>query len=127
MIIFNDFNIKFSINYNKITMKFNLIVLLIASAAALKIREEPAAEGAAKAPPTPPAAVDDAKEAKDADWQNPYGHVAGMGQFEGKLSDKITSKTTTYKERDEAEAKKANEKEPEVAAGTDITSEAKAD
>ena len=124
MIIFNDFNIKFSINYNKITMKFNLIVLLIASAAALKIREEPAAEGAAKAPPV---SGDDAKEAKDADWQNPYGHVAGMGQFEGKLSDKITSKTTTYKERDEAEAKKANEKEPEVAAGTDITSEAKAE
>ena len=124
MIIFNDFNIKFSINYNKITMKFNLIVLLIASAAALKIREEPAAEGAAKAPP---AAGDDAKEAKDADWQNPYGHEKGMGQWEGKLSDKITSKTTTYKERDAAEAKKANEKEPEVAAGTDITSEAKAE
>ena len=124
MIIFNDFNIKFSINYNKITMKFNLIVLLIASAAALKIREEPAAEGAAKAPPV---SGDDAKEAKDADWQNPYGHEKGMGQWEGKLSDKITSKTTTYKERDEAEAKKANEKEPEVAAGTDITSEAKAE
>ena len=125
MIIFNDFNIKFSINYNKITMKFNLIVLLIASAAALKIREEPAAEGAAKAPPA--AGGDDTKEAKDADWQNPYGHEKGMGQWEGKLSDKITSKTTTYKERDAAEAKKANEKEPEVAAGTDITSEAKAE
>ena len=54
-------------------MKFNLIVLLIASAAALKIRDD---EGAAKAPP---AEGDNAKEAKDADWQNPYGHVAGMG------------------------------------------------
>ena len=104
-------------------MKFNLIVLLIASAAALRIREDPA-EGAAKAPP---AAEDGAKEAKDADWQNPYGHEKGMGQWEGKLSDKITSKTTTYKERDAAEAKKANAKEPEVPAGADITSEAKAE
>ena len=56
-------------------MKFNFVVLLIASAAALRIREDPA-EGAAKAPPAP---EDGAKEAKDADWQNPYGHVAGMG------------------------------------------------
>merc|ERR1719263_1415591 len=101
-------------------MKFNLIVLLIASAAALRIRDD-GGEGAAKAPP---AAEDGAKEAKDADWQNPYGHEKGMGEFEGKLSDHITSKTTTLKERNEAEAKK-NAPEPETPAGADITSEAK--
>merc|ERR1712070_580355 len=105
----------------KITMKSNFIVLLIASAAALRIREEPAAEGAAKAPPAP---EDGAKEAKDADWQNPYGHEKGMGEYEGKLSATITSKVTTLKQRNEAEAKK-NAPEPETPAGTDITSEAK--
>ena len=101
-------------------MKFNLVVLLIASAAALRIREDPA-EGAAKAPP---ASDENAKEAKDADWQNPYGHEKGMGEFEGKLTDHITSKVTTLKQRNEEEAKK-NAPEPEVPAGTDITSEAK--
>ena len=101
-------------------MKFNLIVLLIASAAALRIRDD-GAEGAAKAPP---AEGEGAKEAKDADWQNPYGHEKGMGEFEGKLSATITSKTTTLKERNAAEAKK-NAPEPETPAGTDIASEAK--
>merc|ERR1719182_1147609 len=60
--------------------------------------EEPAAEGAAKAPPAP---EDGAKEAKDADWQNPYGHEKGMGEYEGKLSASITSKVTTLKQRNE--------------------------
>ena len=101
-------------------MKFNLIVLLIATAAALKIRDD-GGEGAAKAPP---AEGENAKEAKDADWQNPYGHEKGMGEFEGKLSAKITSKTTTLKERNAEEAKKMAP-EPEVPEGADIASEAK--
>merc|ERR1719453_2828548 len=103
-------------------MKFNLIVLLIASAAALRIREDPA-EGAAKAPP---AEGDGAKEAKDADWQNPYGHEKGMGEFEGKLSASITSRTTTLKERNAEEAKK-NAPEPEAKEGENLVSEAKAE
>merc|ERR1711937_922896 len=100
-------------------MKFNTIVLLIATASALRINVND--DGAAKAPP---AEGENAKEAKDADWQNPYGHEKGMGEFEGKLSAKITSRTTTLKERNAEEAKKMAP-EPEVPEGADITSEAK--
>ena len=100
-------------------MKFNLIVLLIASASALRINVND--DGAAKAPP---AEGEGAKEAKDADWQNPYGHEKGMGEFEGKLSAKITSKTTTLKERNAEEAKK-NAPEPEAKLGEELVSEAK--
>ena len=112
-------------------MKFNTIVLLFVSATvALKVREDPAPADAAKNDAAIEKAAkgeENAKEAKDEDWQNPYGHVGTFGEYEGKIGgkSKIINGTKLALEKKEAEKEGKLQPEPEAKAGEKIDSEIK--
>ena len=108
-------------------MKFSTIVLLFVSAtAALKIREEPAAaEGPAPADAAKNEAAiekaakgeENAKEAKDEEWQNPYGKHGAFGEFEGKIGGKSKLVNGTKDAMDKKEKAKVDGPEPEAKLG----------
>ena len=114
-------------------MKFNTIVLLFVSATvALKVREDPAAapgDAAKKDAAIEKAAKgeENAKEAKDEDWQNPYGHVGTFGEYEGKIggASKLINGTKVAIEKKEAEAAGKLQPDPEAKLGDKIDGEIK--
>merc|ERR1719453_2336429 len=107
-------------------MKFNTIVLLFVSAAvALKVREDPAPADAAKNKAAK--GEEGAKEAKDEDWQNPYGKVGFFGEYEGKIGgkSKVINGTKLALEKKEAEKEGKIEAEPEAKLGEKIDGDIK--
>merc|ERR1711865_813002 len=116
-------------------MKFSTIVLLFVSAtAALKIREEPAAaEGPAPADAAKNEAAiekaakgeENAKEAKDEEWQNPYGKHGAFGEYEGKIGGKSKLVNGTKDALDAKVAAKIVGPEPEAKAGEKIDGDVK--
>ena len=112
-------------------MKFNTIVLLFVSAAvALRVREDPAPGDKAKTDASIEKAAkgeENAKEAKDEDWQNPYGHVGTFGEYEGKIggSSKLINGTKVAIEKKEAEAAGKLQPDPEAKLGDKIDGEIK--
>ena len=105
-------------------MNFNTIVLLFVGATvALKVSEDPAVAPGDAAKKD--AAID--KEAKDEDWQNPYGHVGTFGEYEGKIggNSKLINGTKVAIEKKEAEAAGKLQPDPEAKLGEKIDGEIK--
>merc|ERR1740123_1058483 len=114
-------------------MKFNTIALLfVSSAIALRVTEDPApvsAEKNAAAVEKAAKGEENATEAKDAEWQNPYGKVGFFGEYEGKIGgkSKVINGTAIAIENKAAEAEGKTKPDPEAKAGEKIDGDIKAE
>merc|ERR1712054_492592 len=117
---------------NKLNMKFNTIaLLLVSSVIALRVRDDApvASEKNAAAVEKAAKGEENATEAKDAEWQNPYGKVGFFGEYEGRIGGHsvVHNGTAEALAKKEAEAKGEKKDEPEAKLGEKIDGDIKSE